>query len=170
MKLSKKDKVLLIAYEKGYRVINGEVISPSGQILKPYLSYTKGEYKRLEFKVEKMNVAVHRLAAYQKYGKELFRDGIEVRHKDGNSLNNSDDNILIGTKSENALDKLPKVRKRAAIQASNKIRRFSDDEMKEIKKKYNEVRSYKKVMREFGISSKGTLHYILNNKYQTNKL
>ncbi|MCM3130078.1 HNH endonuclease [Paenibacillus provencensis] len=50
-------------------------------------------------------VFVHRLVAYLKFGrKELFKDGIVVRHLDDIKHNNSWINIDIGTHEDNRRD------------------------------------------------------------------
>ncbi len=163
-------EALLRAYEKGYRVVNGEVISPfSGNPLKLMVDtrgYLTFSIKRPGlYKVD--NVLVHRLLAYQKYGDDLFKEGIEVRHKDNDKLNNSEENILIGNHEQNMHD-IPKVdRKKYAINASSHLRKFTDDQMNQIRSYHHRTKSYKKTMEFFGITSKGTLHHILNNKYQT---
>ena len=56
---------------------------------------------------KRVSIPVHRFVGYLKFGDESFKEGIEVRHLDNNSLNNSWDNIDIGTHSENMND-IPK--------------------------------------------------------------
>lgn len=170
--MSKLNKIVAKAYEKGYRVkSDGSVQGLTKDTL--CLKVSKRQFKYYNFSAciegNRENIGVHKLAAYQKYKEALFEKDIEVRHLDNDSLNNKPSNIAIGTKSDNAQDKLPEVRKSAAIKASNNIRKFSDDEMENIRRYYNECRSYKHTMEYFDIGSKGTLHYILNTKYQTKK-
>lgn len=167
---------LIKAYEKGYRIINGEVISPSGKVRKTDLD-TQG-YKRFTIAIKDIlnskkirrhrAIAVHRLVAYQKYGIYMFNPNIEVRHLDGNQLNNIETNIVIGTHVENMMD-VPKYKRvEHAKIASKKIRKFTDDEMEIIKSFHNVRKSYKETMNIFNITSKGTLYRILNIKYKTN--
>lgn len=47
---------------------------------------------------------VHRFQAYVKYKDLIYKEKICVRHLDGNSLNNSIDNIEIGSWTDNRLD------------------------------------------------------------------
>ena len=117
-----------------------------------------------------MSILVHRLVAYQKFGDEIFVKDKVVRHLDGNSLNNSDNNIAMGTNCENQRDIPKNVRNSRAINAANKIRRFTDEMIKKLRKEYNSLRSYKKIMESWNISSKGSLHYMLNNNYVTTKI
>jgi hypothetical protein len=141
--------------------------------INPYLD-SRGYYcfsvKVPHLKINSMCVSVHRLQAYQKHGDEIFGENIHVRHLNGNPLDNSYDNILIGSVSENSLDRPKNLRIKNAINASNKIRRFTDSEILEIKNFHKENKStYKETMGKFNISSKGSLHYILNSEYVTTK-
>ena len=157
MKFSKNNQYIIRAAEKGYKVINGEVISPFSVKPLSLRPDTRGYY-RFKIKNDKnvsVSVNVHRLVAYQKYGDALFEEGIEVRHKDGNQVNNLDDNILIGTHSDNMMDK-PKEQR--IIDASH-----AKYPHKEIIEYYKKMKSYKKTMEKFKISSKGTLHFILKS-------
>ena len=46
-------------------------------------------------------VSAHRLAAYQKFGDLIYKDGIECRHVDGNKANFKPDNIILGSHAQN---------------------------------------------------------------------
>lgn len=171
MELSKQNTNILTAYARGYRVRNGIVYSPyRKEPLK--LDTNKDGYRRFGINIESgdhVSIFVHQLVAYQKYGYKSFEKGIEVRHKNGDSTDNSDENILIGTSSENSMDKPPEIRMSLSINAAEKLRKFTDIEMNEIKEYYDETKSYKKTMTQFNITSKGTLFHILHNKYKTKK-
>ena len=88
------NELLIETFEKGYRIIDGIIYNPDGKILKGYVG--KRGYRRFS-PVRTNHVKVHRLVAYQKFGDALFEEGIEVRHLDNNKLNNSEDNIALGT-------------------------------------------------------------------------
>jgi len=106
--MSKRRGYLLVAYEKGYRVDrHGRVVGLDGK-LKALSTYGVGKYLQFSIHVDgiKRGVFVHRLQAYQKFGSSMFEDGIEVRHYDGNSFNNSESNILIGTRKDNHADRM----------------------------------------------------------------
>jgi hypothetical protein len=168
--VSQMNKNVVLAYEKGYRVKNGEVVSPFSGNARNLGIHARRNYKRYRFSIRDAAgkkvypVEVHKLVAYQKYGDKMFEPGIQVRHLDNNSLNNLEDNVAIGTKSENEMDKPKEVRQRTSVNAATAIRKFTDLEMDEIRKFHT---SYKETMEEFDITSKGTLHYILNTEYQT---
>jgi len=106
MELNKRSRALLFAYNKGYRIINGKIINPKGKTIKGHNAngYLNFGVNTKEFHD---NVPVHRLLAYQKYGNQILEEGIVVRHLDGNSLNNLEENIVIGTQSDNMMDKTP---------------------------------------------------------------
>ena len=171
--LSTQSKLVIEAYDKGYRVSEvGDVISPFSSIpLKNQLRSYKCGYKIYRFTIRSVvcnfsrSIPIHKLTAYQKYGLEAFKHSIEIRHLDGNSLNNSPSNIAIGMPHDNAMDKQHEVRKRVAISAATKVRKFTDKDVNEIRKFHKG--SYKETMEAFNISSKGSLHYILNNNYKT---
>lgn len=166
MKLSKSNEELLKAYERGYRVKKGTAYRSDNYPM----SSIKDSGGYLFFKPNNnIPVYIHRFVAYQKFGRIIFNSNIQVRHLDGNKLNNLNNNIDIGSPSDNMMDKKASDREKHSINASNKIRRFTDKEMELIREDYETMKSYKDVMALWGISSKGTLHYILNNKYVTTK-
>lgn len=175
VQLSNINKATKLAYDKGYRVLDNGSVRGITKFLKLQIRTNKFKqnnkiYQLYKFSIrsdkgKRIEVFVHKLQAYQKFGNAVFQKNIEIRHLDGNSLNNTPENISIGTSSENTLDIDPKIRHKNAINASTQIRKFTDQEMTVIKNFHNG--SYKKTMEKFNISSKGTLHYILNTKYQT---
>ena len=127
--LSKTNRAIVTAYRKGYRVIDGVPYNPEGQRLK--IGYQdQRSYRRQRFSVkvgkETCHAYIHKLVAFQKFGFAMFADGVQVRHLDGDSMNNRDENIAIGTASDNMMDKPPEERVRLAVNASNSLRRLSD--------------------------------------------
>ena len=150
--MSKLNEQLVYAYEMGYRCIKNILTNPDGRILKGGID--KDGYKYFHPFKKGLNIKVHRLVAYQKYGDKLFEEEMEVRHFDNNKLNNSEDNIRIGTHQQNMMD-IPK--KQRSINAGNHSRKYNPKEVKAF-----HTGSYKKTMEKFGITSKGTLHNILH--------
>lgn len=155
--MNKNKNAVISAYNKGYRVIGGNVISPYSNNFRVLSIDTRGYY-RFTVKVDKISygVQVHRLVAYQKYRDKIFEKGIQVRHLDGNPLNNLEDNIAIGTQSDNQMD-IPK--KQRSINAGKRSRKHKHEEIIYF---YNKTKSYKETMKKFDLSSSGTLSYILN--------
>lgn len=172
MVLSRSNVALVFAYIDGYRVVGDEVISPySSKPIKLIISggYYKFSYKRFDDGKSRPIVWVHRLVALQKYGSKLFDLGVQVRHLDGDRLNFLQSNIAIGSQSENMFDIPEDQRKKRSVNGiiacSRATRRWTNREIEQIRKRHQEVRSYSIVMKEFNISSKGALHYILHNDY-----
>lgn len=151
-----------IFYSKGYRITEyGAILNPKGIEIQ---GYTDGRgYKRLKLHIGKkyLECDVHRIQAFQKYGELLYQEGIEVRHFNGIKLDNSYNNILIGTHQENMLDIPEAIRVNKAIYATSFMKKHNKEEVKKFYKENGN--SYKKTLEAFNISSKGTLHYLLNN-------
>lgn len=155
----KHTKYIVEAYNRGYRINDeGHAISPHGKVLKP-LCASNGYYY-FNMRINKVNGSVyyHRLMAYQKYGELLFSADC-VRHLNGNSIDNSYDNIEIGSRSDNMMDIPKEIRVRKSANANMKYKNID-----EIRNYYNNCKSYKETMERYGISSKGTLYYILKNR------
>ena len=170
--MNNEQRLIILAHNKGYKVdINGNVISPfSGKKLK--LKERTDGYLAFSIKDPRSKgtraVYCHRLVSYSKFKDKSFEKGIHTRHLDGNSFNNSPENIDIGTISENQMDKPSKVRKEMAINASTKIRRFSDKVVEEIKTDRDNGFTYKELSEKYNAST-GSLHFMVNNKYVTTK-
>lgn len=115
---------MMLAVIRGYRVDrDGQVVSPAGR---PVKATAEGHgYLTFGFRLgvghprgTQCAIKVHRLQAFQKFGKAAFEPGIVVRHMNGNRLDASWDNIEIGTHRENSAD-ICKVAFGNAIRASN---------------------------------------------------
>ena len=168
--LSKTNLAVVVAFQKGYKVVDGVPYSPSGRRLKTTYQHPV-KYRRHRFSVkidsESRKVYVHKLVAFQKYGLAAFQEGIHVRHLDGDPENNRDENIAIGTGSENMMDRPPSARIKSAIEAASYRRKISDADTATARRLRAAGWSYKGLMKKYGIKSKGTMHHILHNKYQT---
>lgn len=128
---NKQKEILLLAVEKHYKIDDKGFVTRFGKDIKGSVQnrgYLKFNIRNDRF--ETHPVPFHRLQAYQKYGDKIFEDGIVVRHLDGDRLNNSYKNILIGTPSDNQMDIPKETRIKSAITASrkrqNKIRTFEE--------------------------------------------
>ncbi|MDC7248503.1 MAG: HNH endonuclease [Sphaerochaetaceae bacterium] len=104
-----RNKAVRVAFRKGYRVSDcGTEVCYKGRTRKLQVKEVNGkQYHRFSVRVDNKttNILVHKLMAYQKYRGQAFKDGIVIRHKDDNSLNNSKKNILLGTQSQNMKDR-----------------------------------------------------------------
>jgi hypothetical protein len=152
-----------IAFAAGHRVsaCGTIVTAPNGRVRALWPDTAGYSCFTLTTSFGRRPCAVHRLQAYQKFGEEIYTDGLEVRHLDNLNTNNKESNIALGTKSQNAMDKTPETRLRCAFNASRVVLKH---DYVAVRAFYAATRSYKKTMAEFGISSKGTLNYILKSK------
>lgn len=113
-----------LAAKKGYVADeSGSVTGPSGKCLK--LRFDGDGYLTFNVRMDSVvgrryvrRVRVQRLVSYQKYGEASIAAGIETRHKDGDKTNNEWSNILIGTRSDNEMDRSPEERSARSRHAS----------------------------------------------------
>ena len=171
---SKRVQAVIYASEIGYVVgKDGEVVSHKGVLrkLQPRVKNGVSYYEfsiRLPGRISSV-VTVHQLAAYQKFGEAALKENIVVRHLDGNSLNNSYDNLAIGTSSDNMQDRLPEDRLNHAIKTAARKRVLTDSEITDARKLRAAGASYKDLMLLYNIRSKATMWEILNRDYVTTK-
>ena len=150
-----------IAYDKGYRVTKDGIAINLNNNKVGYILNSGYEHFTINYKTKYLKVATHRLQAYQKYGLQIYNQGIVVRHLNNNRFDNSKKNIAIGTHKENSLD-IPK-EKRVEI-ARNAGTKYSKEKIEQIEDFYKQCRSYKETMNMFNLTSKGTLHHIINKR------
>lgn len=162
----------ILAYNKGYRINEkGDAynINKPNKILKGSINsrnYKHIRIKNLEgnSKNSTLGIPFHRLQAYQKFGDKIYEENIVVRHLDNDSLNNSWDNIEIGTESDNYSDR-PEIQKDNFQKAGSKaLTKYSDEIVQQIKECRNNGWTYQQIMNYFNISSKGTLSHIINKR------
>lgn len=109
MELSNKNKAIIEAYERGYRVTeDGQFIGFRGEIREDY--YIPGKYpefklKKAKQRIKTTTIRIHRFAAYCFYGDKIFEPGIIVRHLNDDKLDYSKANIALGTYQDNADDR-----------------------------------------------------------------
>jgi len=165
MVLSKSSQAVIVAHQKGYRVDKDGNVIYQGRQLK--LTLQKGYY-RFSFRgivngiKNRHSIPVHRLQAYQKYGSSLFENNIQTRHLNSISTDNSEENISIGTSSENQQDKPPHLRRERAIHASYHNRKFTNEQVGDILKDRSNGYTYSQLITKYQ-TSKGTLSYLFNN-------
>lgn len=162
--LSGAAKTLKTVYNKGYRVNkNGKVKGLNIEEKRLYAGTNGYLYFSINDKIGTGKVPVHRLQAYQKFGKKLFEDRMEVRHLNGNIRDNSWENIGIGTHSQNMMDQPKKQRIRKSKSANKKV---MDKEALEIRErvKTGNYETYQKLAEEYGLNSKSSIHYIIHDR------
>ena len=159
MKIKEFNRHEILLFDKGYRVNDlGEVINPKGD--KVMCSIHKKGYRCIGHRINGVttNIPVHRLQAYIKFGDKIYTKGLLVRHLDGDKLNNSYNNIELGTYSDNRMDMPEEERKRLAQLAADSQKIYDHKDIYEL---YCKNPSYKAIMNHFGIKSKSTLSNIL---------
>jgi len=109
-------------------------------------------------------VYVHRYVAYLKFGEKLFDSEIVVRHLDGDKLNNSVDNIAIGTQRQNALDRPEIERLEHAKVAGKARRRLSKSQAEQLRIDQRNGASYSELQERYGVS-RGTVSHTVNKKF-----
>lgn len=149
----------VIANKRGYKITkDGIFYGPTGKKL---IKNNKGySYASIQINGGNKSVYAHRLQAYQKYGEDIYNEGMLVRHLDGDKTNNSYDNIAIGTNRDNMMDVPKEIRVKRARTAGYATIKYNHKEVYDFW--INNNNSRKKTMKYFNISSTGTLHYIIN--------
>ena len=148
-----------IAYNRGYRITNeGEMINPKGGVVKGSINTSGYLQTGIRINGKRKSLPFHRIMAYQKFKTDMFKEGILVRHLDGNPINNSIDNIDIGTAHDNRMD-IPKYIRQLINSKAKRIHNY-----KEIRKDRVLGMTYKELMFKYNISSKGTVSHIINSE------
>lgn len=151
-----------IAFDLGYRVNNiGDVFAPNKNKRKLSLNYNNYYIFSIRNNSKVTNVLVHRLQVYQKFGDKIYQKGIVVRHLNNNPLDNSWDNIEIGTVSDNLYDIPEEIRIKIASKAH---KQYSDDLHQKVIEARNNGMSYKEIMEKFGIKCKSQVSFMINHR------
>lgn len=162
MVLSKNNQAILTAHKKGYKVdTDGNVFYKNRKLKLSKTSYGYprfGVRTRINGENKMRHICVHRFQAYQKYGEIIFVDGIQVRHLNNIKEDCSYKNIAVGTQKQNMQDRSPENRLKHAIYASSFIKKHNHSK---VIAAYKAGKSYSQIMKEFNISSKGTVHFIV---------
>ena len=154
--LSKSNKIVVYACEKGYRVSkDGDVISPEGSVRKLWIK-TNGYYGfSIYYKNDKKSrdLLVHQLQAYQLFGKKIFNKDVEIRHLDGNTLNNKAENLSFGNRHDNIMDIPLKKRSRMAKNAGRANSSLTKSDVKDIRSLREEQGyTYKQLIEKYPMS------------------
>jgi hypothetical protein len=171
-KLSISNQAILRTYERGFRINReGDVVHPDNKQIKiritkglttNYKTFT-GNYIAGNSKVRSTQVRIHRFLAYQKFGDIVFKSGVLVRHKNNDPMDNSWDNILIGTCIENMNDVLPDNRRAKTKKAQLARRKFSDEEVTSILEDKEKGVPCKHILSKYKINP-SSLHMILRRQ------
>lgn len=112
-KISIADLAIIEFVKKGGVVDKqGNVISHLGRKLKKIVATNDKRHKNyyesvpIYYSGRSRRVKVHRIIAFIKFGYNFLEKGIMVRHLDDNGLNNTFNNIELGTWYDNYADRL----------------------------------------------------------------
>jgi hypothetical protein len=166
MKLTRANKLIIYANEHYYIDNNCNVYHTETNRKRKLILRSKNKkyyvfgirYNKKVFKID-----VHRLQAYQLYGDRIFEKGIQVRHLDGNSLNNNINNIAIGTQSDNRMDIPAGKRMQISKNASQYVKRFTNEIVLSMRKDRKNGMKYEDLILKYNVK-KSTLSYIINKK------
>lgn len=160
-----KEKLLL---EFGFTIDkDGNVYNTKKEKIKGKL---RNGYKAVAIREDgkRRDVMFHRFQAYMKYGDKIYEDGIVIRHLNNNKLDNSWDNIDIGSCKDNSMDNPKEMRVKYAINASKQTNKYTKEFVKEIRKKHNEGLTYNEIIKQYGLP-KSSISHIINNDYKTHQ-
>ena len=158
-----------LAFDKGYRVQgDGTVLSKSGHKRVLRLGGKPGrEYWKFTVKHGTVSrpIPVHQLLAYQKFGVAALEEGVHVRHLNGDALDNTPDNIAIGSPTDNIMDRDPCDRKE---HASNLVvtRKLSFEDVENMKRKRKSGLSYKEIAKSYGVVKSTAMRAIKGQTYK----
>lgn len=155
-----KDRVE-IAQEKGYTIsMDGIIFNGENKELKGGVHIAGYKYISFVYENKKIHVYAHRLQAYKKFGRAVFKKGIMVRHLNGIKTDNSWDNISIGTNIDNQMDIPSELRKLRSIN-NGKERKYN---YKAIQDFHSKKKSTKEIMAKFNIPNRQTVYFIIKNR------
>ena len=157
-----------LALIKGYTMTKeGILLNRNGKQVKGRRKDKNNDYLVFDIRIgprelnKKLHCKIHRFQAYLKYGDEIYKKGIVVRHLNGDRHDNSFDNIAIGTNQDNKKD-IPK--ELIKINCGQISRKYSQETIENIRKDKENGHTYRSLMSKYNISSKGTIWYILHRE------
>lgn len=160
--ITKMERAIKLAYDRGYRVTKGGTII--GLRGKPLKVSVYNAYRYPAFGLNKVpftntgsiKIPIHRFAAYCFYGNEMFNEGIEVRHLNGDVFDFSKSNIALGTSSQNKMDSPKDVRVKKAAKLTFK-------EVREVRSLFEQGKRAVSLSDKYGVSIK-TIYNVVNKE------
>lgn len=160
--------MIRLAHFKGYRVVNGGVLNANGKPRKTRIrtrlrngsAYSVEQFTVSDTEGNSFPIPVHRLLAFQKFGEASLAEDIQVRHKNNNSLDNVEANILIGTGTDNALDRTPLSRQEHAAKGRQT---YTVEFIAGLRAAHQAGESYREIEQRTGVS-RSMLSYYLSKK------
>lgn len=108
-------------------------------------------------------VFIHKLVAHHFLGEKP--KGLQIRHLDGNKMNNHFTNLAYGTSKENAEDR--RVHNRTASGSRIGTSKLSEHEVVEIRSAYKKRGDMVKLAKKYNVSC-ANIYYIITNKSRRN--
>lgn len=137
-----------IAYDRGYRVTkDGDLLNPKEKKIGS-INNTGYEGTGIWIDKKQQKLHTHRIQAYQKYGNKLYEDGIVVRHLNGNPLDNSFNNIAIGTYRDNTMDIPKEIRTKSCVAAAKTHIKYPKEFVLKLREEYKEMKSYSELSKK----------------------
>lgn len=164
--MTKISLAILAAYQKGYRASeSGQVYKPCGEVVrlhscgdpkKPYLTFRSPGAGRW------VNVPVHKFVSFCKFGESSLREGTHTRHLNGNPTDNRWENIAIGSRSDNMMDREASQR-RLHAQKAGRARSLPDSVWSQVMADRDGGATYEQLGEKYRLS-KSTLSFRLSQK------
>lgn len=166
--MTKRSEAIREASLKGYVVRDGMVFSPKGNQRKLTRKVSRGMvYYSFNVNLSNSNrfpIPVHRLVAFQKFGEAALERGIHTRHLDGNPLNNLEENIALGTPTENIMDRPKEDRQSHAAKAGQKL---TSEFVEKLRRDHADGLGYKKLRAKYGIGLSQLSYYLSSSAKRT---
>jgi len=108
-------------------------------------------------------VFTHRIQAFKKFGRKMYEKGIQVRHLNDIKIDNSWENIELGTAKDNYYDRGKKSIQESQKRATQASIKYSKELIEQAKEYYKETNNLKATAKKFNIPE-SSLHYRLKGK------
>lgn len=111
-------------------------------------------------------IEIHRVVAHQKYGDEIFKEGIHVRHLDNDKLNFHPDNLALGTAYDNHHDngwEVKELQKKEAKAAAKALRKLTMEQANNLRQDRENGMYFRDLAKKYKISL-GCVCYICQGK------
>lgn len=157
----------IIATERGYYFDESlQLRNKDGNLVIGYINPSGYRVFGLTHNGKRITIRVHRMAAFQKYGLDIYNDGMEVRHLNNIKLDNSFENIAIGTHKDNYLDIEENDRRERVLRSAKTLSKHPAKEI--INKKVDIVKklketgySVREIMKIMNYKSPQAISYLL---------
>lgn len=120
------------AVRRGYGLVDGVLYGPKGPLAVKLRKGQRYPSFTLNSAGTTFSIAIHKFVAFLCYGDYAFEEGLQVRHRNGDVLDYSRANILMGSRSQNHMDKPQEVRRRC----TRARLLLTDDQAREIRRRH----------------------------------